>query len=89
MPLDWHEREDRLDVAKYAFLHLHPGITHFVLHPAHDTPEIRALAPDWRCRVSDLAIFSSRDLQRFIRDQGVHVINYRLLRDALRKTLPS
>ncbi len=33
---------------------LRPGVTEVYLHPAADTPELRALAPDWADRVDDL-----------------------------------
>jgi len=84
MSLAWDDSVNRMDEAKQAFRDLQPGITHFVLHPTHDTPEIRAIAADWRCRVSDFEIFSSRELQTFIQNEGVHIINYRALRDVLR-----
>ena len=33
---------------------LRPGVTELVLHPAQDTPELRAFATDWSNRVDDL-----------------------------------
>ncbi|OWY61805.1 hypothetical protein B7486_61815, partial [cyanobacterium TDX16] len=33
---------------------LRPGVTELYVHPAQDTPELRALAPDWTSRVDDL-----------------------------------
>src|SRR5205814_5397951 len=32
---------------------LRPGITELYVHPAVDTAELRALAPDWAARVDD------------------------------------
>jgi predicted glycoside hydrolase/deacetylase ChbG (UPF0249 family) len=75
---------DRVEEAKRAFSTLPPGITHFIIHPSVDTPEIRAIAPDWRCRVSDYEIFAGEALSPFIKNEGIHIINYRLLRDLMR-----
>lgn len=75
---------DRIEQAKHAFAALQPGITHFILHPAADTPEIRAIAPDWRCRVADQHAFMSEELRDFIRDQGIQIIGFRALRELMR-----
>lgn len=81
MPLDG---EKPLELAQQAFAALEPGITHFILHPSKDTPELRAIAPDWRARVADFELFTSEKLREFIQDAGIHVIGYRALRDLLR-----
>jgi hypothetical protein len=75
---------DRREEAKHAFSTLPPGITHFVIHPATDTPELREIAPDWPCRVSDYEIFNDNALHTLIKNQGLHIINYRLLRELIR-----
>jgi hypothetical protein len=49
--LDRHE--NRLEEAKHVLDNLSPGITNFLIHPAQDSPELRTIAPDWRCRVAD------------------------------------
>jgi len=84
LPLD--QPEDRVERAKRAFDSLLPGLTHFVLHPAQDTPELRAITPDWRSRVADYRAFTSPELRDYVRDAGIHVIGYRALRDVVRKT---
>jgi len=82
MNLDTHE--NRLEEAKGAFEGLAPGFTHFILHPAVDTPELRAMAPDWRCRVADYQTFQREALRKYVQQIGVQVIGYGALRDALR-----
>jgi len=82
LPLD--EPADRVDRARRAFDALPAGITHFVIHPAADTPELRAIAPDWRCRVADFEAFRSDELRQHVRASGTQVIGYRPLRDLLR-----
>ncbi len=74
----------RLEEAKAALARLKPGVTHFVIHPARDTPELRAITPDWACRAADCATFARRELRDFIRSQGIHVIGYRELKESMR-----
>lgn len=75
LPLD--RPGQRLEQAKAAFAALKPGVTHFIIHAAQDTPELRAIAPDWQCRVEDYETFLREDLRKFIKDEGIHVIGYR------------
>jgi hypothetical protein len=83
--LSLDEPEDRLGQAKEAFAAQPPGLTHFIIHPAQDTPELRAATPTtWACRVADYQVFGSEELRAFLRDQGIHVIGYRDLRALLR-----
>lgn len=81
MPLDG---EKSLELAKQRFAALKPGITHFVIHPSKDTPELRAIAPDWQARVADYEWFRTEALRDFIHAQGIQVIGYRPLRDLMR-----
>jgi chitin disaccharide deacetylase len=80
MPLDTaFAFSERIDVAKTLIADFKPGVTHFILHAAHDTPELRAGAFDWQARVGDLQVFLSDELRRFIQAQGIHVVGYRAL----------
>ncbi len=64
---------------------LRPGVTEVYLHPAVDTPEQRALDPDWAARVDDHHLLTlDPDLKRTLARHGVEVIGYRLLRDLMR-----
>lgn len=83
-PLDQHE--NRLDVAHQALHDLGPGLHYFAFHPCHDTPELRAMAPDWRCRIADYELFTSDLWRQAIEQSGVKVIGYRVLRDLMRET---
>lgn len=73
--------ENRLERTKQALSELQPGITHFVIHPSKDTPELRAITPDWHCRVADYQNFMKDELRQHIRKIGVHVIGYRALKE--------
>jgi hypothetical protein len=64
---------------------LQPGVTEVYLHPAVDTPELRALAPDWTKRVDDLHMAThDSDLRQMVKSTGATLISYRQLRDAQR-----
>jgi hypothetical protein len=64
---------------------LDPGVTEIVLHPAIDSPELRALAPDWAQRVDDHdALVTDLDLRKLLDRAGVERIGYRELRDLQR-----
>jgi chitin disaccharide deacetylase len=80
-------REDRVQQVKRLFDTLPPGLTCFLVHAACDTHELRAIAPDWPFRVADHAAFQSAELSNHIRQTGVQVIGYRVLRDAMRARL--
>ena len=64
---------------------LEPGITELTMHPAIDTPELRAITSDWRQRVADhVLLVADRGLDQVIADAGVTLISYRPLHDAMR-----
>ncbi|MCU1379467.1 MAG: hypothetical protein JWN29_2450 [Acidimicrobiales bacterium] len=68
-----------------ALHNLEPGVTEIVAHPAVDTPELRALAPDWMHRVEDRRLLVGDDEIRRLADRaGVTFIGYRELRDVQR-----
>jgi predicted glycoside hydrolase/deacetylase ChbG (UPF0249 family) len=82
MPLE--NADDRIGAAKRALAELPPGLTYFILHPACDTPELRAIAPDWQCRAADYEAFTSRELDGFVKQSGIQVIGWKTLRDLFR-----
>lgn len=83
MPLD--QPKGQVEIAKNLLGELPAGITHFILHPAADTPELRALAPDWASRVANYRTFLSEELREFIHRAGIQVIGYRALRNILHR----
>lgn len=76
--------EGRLAQVREVFNHLPAGITLLINHAAQDTPELRAITPDWRGRVADYQVFTSEETRKIIERSGVHLIGYRALRDVLR-----
>ena len=81
MPLE--HPDNRLEQVKQALATLPAGITYLVVHPAKDTPELRAITSDWRGRVADYQAFSSEALQAYVKDSGIRVIGWRVLRDLM------
>jgi chitin disaccharide deacetylase len=64
---------------------LQPGVTEAYLHPAVDSPELRAMAGDWRERVDDYSLLvADPDLREAIDRSGVQLIGYRPIRDLMR-----
>jgi predicted glycoside hydrolase/deacetylase ChbG (UPF0249 family) len=82
MPLD--RAEGQVEIAKKLLDGLPVGVTHFLFHPSLDTPELRAICPDWRGRAANYQAFMSREIKDFIKNSGLHVIGYRDLRKLLR-----
>jgi predicted glycoside hydrolase/deacetylase ChbG (UPF0249 family) len=73
-----------LERAKRAFEELAPGMTVVVAHPAADTPELRAIALDWRQRVEDFEALRDPRLARHLSALGVELIDWRALRELVR-----
>jgi len=82
MPLE-HDI-DHIGVAKELLSGLPAGISHFILHPSIDTPELRAICPDWRARVANYHAFMSDELRKFIEQENIKPIGYRQIRNAMR-----
>jgi len=83
LPLDAPERQ--FEVARKIFAELKPGLTHFILHPSTDTPELRAITPDWESRVANYNLFKSDAFKKFLEEQDIKLIGYRQIRDAMRQ----
>ena len=78
--------QERLEQVKTAFDSLQPGLTHFVIHPATDTPELRAATPTtWECRVKDYETFQSEELRTYIQNLDIQIIGYKPFRELIQK----
>jgi len=61
------------------------GVTEIHAHPAIDTPELRAAAPDWAERVEEQGLLDAGGgLAVAFARAGVRLVGYRALRDAMR-----
>lgn len=83
MPLD--QPNGQMEIAKQLLGNLPVGITHFILHPSIDTPELRSIAPDWESRVANYETFMSDELKKFIGSENIKLTGYRAIRAAMRK----
>jgi chitin disaccharide deacetylase len=79
MPLN--QPENQIDQARNMLENLPAGITHFILHPAIDSPEIRAIAGDWKSRVANYKAFLSKEVKDVVDNSGIQLIGYRKLRE--------
>ena len=74
----------RRDIER-AVMELRPGVTEVYVHPAVDSPELRAATPDWAARVDDHDLVTrDRSLRTMLERAGVQLVGYRALRDAQR-----
>jgi len=65
---------------------LRPGVTEFLVRPAIDTPELRALSPHWTAYVSDAHLVGHDwTFRAALQRSGAVRLGYRALRDAQRK----
>jgi predicted glycoside hydrolase/deacetylase ChbG (UPF0249 family) len=75
------DERDRVEKTKAAFSGIRPGqMSYFILHPSHDTPELRNLCPDWRSRVGDLEMFLSGEMAEHIEAEKIHLVGYKELK---------
>jgi predicted glycoside hydrolase/deacetylase ChbG (UPF0249 family) len=64
---------------------LRPGVTELYVHPAVDTPELRAFAPDWAARVDDHDLITGHSTLRSLAARaGATLVGYRELRELQR-----
>jgi predicted glycoside hydrolase/deacetylase ChbG (UPF0249 family) len=65
---------------------LRPGVTEAYLHPAVDSPELRAATPDWELRVDDHELLvEDQSLPDVLEGRGVQLIGFRPLRELMRQ----
>lgn len=56
--------------------HLPEGISEFVIHPALESDELKAIAPDWRIRVHDYQFFASAEFKQILAEENIELIGY-------------
>ncbi len=64
---------------------LRPGVTEIYVHPAVDSPELRAGFPDWHARVDDHDLVTTdAGIRTMIERSGAQLVGFRELRDLQR-----
>ena len=76
---------ERFEYAKQLLDSVPTGLYYFIIHPAVDTPELRATAGDWEARVADCNLFLSSEWQQVVEASGVHVLGMKRLRTLLQE----
>lgn len=66
------------------FVELRTGVTHFLVHPAQPSDELRALSADAPMRAKDYELFRDRSLADYAASLGIQTIGYRQVREAWR-----
>jgi len=66
---------------------LKPGISEIYCHPALAREELKACARDFSQRQRDFDFFTAESTRRLLKDEGIELIGYRLLRDKMNKSL--
>ena len=83
MPLD--KPENRVEQVCAALDSLPPGVSYFIIHPQHDTPEARVMGLDYPSRAADHAAFMDERVRAHIEDTGLQVIGMRDLMNMVRE----
>ncbi|MHB1891233.1 MAG: polysaccharide deacetylase family protein, partial [Acidimicrobiales bacterium] len=64
---------------------LEPGVTEIYLHPAVESAELAAMAPDWEARVDDHRLLvDDQTVVHALEEAGIALVGYRELRDLMR-----
>lgn len=83
--LPLRDPEGHVAIMRMMIDRLEPGLHLIIAHPAVDTPELRALVPNWQARVANREALLSVGLRDYIKYSGVRLISYRDLRRAAGK----
>jgi hypothetical protein len=67
---------------------LKPGLNVIIIHTAYNDKEMQSVTvdhPDWGAawRQADYDFFTSETCKRILKDQGIHVVTWREVRDKL------
>ncbi len=73
-------RDERLAAVRQLVDSLPSGLTHLAVHPAVDTPELRAAAADWRSRVAEYEVLADPAFVDMLDGAGARRVGWRDLR---------
>lgn len=75
------------DAMYAALVQLDTGVTELSVHPALDSPELRAASSDWESRTQEHALVAAHGaLERAIRRSNIACIGFRALRNVMRSS---
>jgi predicted glycoside hydrolase/deacetylase ChbG (UPF0249 family) len=87
LAIHYTDPENPIPEVKLAIDALQPGVTHYLIHPSQDSPELRDISVHWRHRVADYEVFRDPRIGEYINSAGVRVVSYRDFRNAMRKEM--
>lgn len=81
-----HPPEQKEAYFRRLFAELRPGLTHFLVHPAVPSDEVRVMADTAPMRGREYELFRDRSMADELARLGVKTIDYRRIRDAYRSS---
>jgi predicted glycoside hydrolase/deacetylase ChbG (UPF0249 family) len=81
-----HPPEQKEAYFRRLLAELRPGLTHFLVHPAVPSDEVRAMADTAPMRGREYELFRDRSMADELARLGVKTIDYRRIRDAYRSS---
>jgi len=83
------EGESHDDYWRRMLRSLRPGVTEIYIHPAMPTDEIKAMTGSWPERAADHEFFANDpSFRQIVKEQGIILIGYRVMREAQRARMP-
>ena len=74
---------------KHIVKNLKPGVTELYIHAALATDELKAITGSWKTRSEEAETFTNdAEMKQIIKDERIHLIGFRPLRDLQRKAKP-
>lgn len=80
---DLYKPEKRMEEISLSLKSIPPGLTHYILHPSHDTAELRAITPDWEGRVADYNALVNGEFSDLLKKSNIYTVGYRDLKDVM------
>ena len=62
---------------------LKPGVSYLLLHMGTESPELKEITSRYDSRVQQYRIFTSPEMDRLLKDEGIHLLNWRDLKEAI------
>lgn len=82
-----NSHEQRLNTYNEALSNLKPGVTEMIIHCGYADEELRGITSSAERRDGDRRIFSSDDMRKLLKDQGVKLISWKELHQKTLKKL--
>lgn len=73
---DREDIESLKDAYRKIFRNIPEGVSEFFSHPAMESDELKAIAPDWKVRVADYEFFSSEEFKQICLEEKITLIGY-------------